>query len=184
MTISPHLAALAVPIDSVQPHPRNYRDHDLGALMASVEEFGQMRPVLVQKSTGFVIAGNGTYKAMRQAGAAQIAAVFADVDDITAERYLVADNRTQQLGSEDEDALADLLTDLASAGALEATGYDGDDLDDLLERLHFAPPEPNAWSVEVVCDSQDRAEDLARRLMAEGYSVKPRATKPRRPRKP
>lgn len=49
-----------VPVTSVTPHPRNVRHGDVGAITQSLAEFGQYRPIVVQRSTGHVLAGNRT----------------------------------------------------------------------------------------------------------------------------
>src|SRR3989442_2624593 len=55
--IAPQLRALAVPIDSVSLHPRNPRRGDVAAVRASLERFGQRKPIVVQASTRYVVAG-------------------------------------------------------------------------------------------------------------------------------
>lgn len=56
------LLKLSKPIDSVQPHPRNVRQGDVGAIATSLEINGQYRPIVVHKSTNNILAGNHTYK--------------------------------------------------------------------------------------------------------------------------
>ena len=125
-----------VPIDSLAPHPDNPREGDLGAIIASVEAHGFYGQVIVQKSTGRIVAGNHRWMAAKHAGLSEIPVTYIDVDDETARRILVADNRTSDLGSYDESQLVALLKDLAATGAgLAGTGYDGGDLDDLIHKL-------------------------------------------------
>ena len=57
---------------------------------------------------------------------------WVDVDDATARRILLADNRTNDLATYDDAVLAELLTALAEDDDLLGTGWDGDDLDALL----------------------------------------------------
>lgn len=131
--IAQQLRKLKVPIESVQPHPRNARQGDVGAIVASLEAFGQQKPVVVQKSTGYVVAGNHLLRAALELGWTELAANVVELDDETAVRFMLADNRTQELGSYDDGVLAELLEELAQSDAgLSATGYDGDDLDELL----------------------------------------------------
>src|SRR5690606_26504386 len=61
--------------------------------------------------------------------------------DAEVEAYLVADNRLTELGGWNEPELAALLQDLANEdeNLLQATGYDGDDLQQLLNDL--MPPD-------------------------------------------
>jgi hypothetical protein len=51
-SIAPELAAFVVPIDSLTTHPRNPRHGNLEAITESLRRFGQMRAVVVQRSTG------------------------------------------------------------------------------------------------------------------------------------
>lgn len=132
-----------VPIDSVQPHPKNYREHDVGAISEGLLEYGQTKPIIVQRlpdpdegdpdwGLGYIIAGSGTWKAAKALGWAEIGVRFMEWDDRTAERYLVFDNRSHDLGRNEDDALAALLSELAQDDLLDATGFDADDVDDLL----------------------------------------------------
>ncbi len=130
--IAPQLLSLAVPIDSVELHPRNPRQGDVGAISESLKRFGQTKPIVVQHSTGFVVAGNHLLRAARALGWTKIAANGMDLNDDEAIAYLLADNRTSDLGSYDDDLLAAILAEVAAADNLAATGYDGDDVDALI----------------------------------------------------
>lgn len=61
--------------------------------------------------------------------------MWVDVDDDRALRILLADNRTNDLASYDDTVLASLLSDLANTSDLTGTGYDGDDLDQLIGKM-------------------------------------------------
>ena len=130
------LAHLAIPIDSIQPHPRNVRQGDVGAISESLKLHGQYRPIVVQKSTGHILAGNHTYKAARALKWKQIAATYVDVTDDQAVRILLMDNRANDLASYDDPALADILKQLMETEQrLEGTGFDPDDLEQLLRDI-------------------------------------------------
>jgi DNA modification methylase len=130
------LAHLAIAIDSIQPHPRNVRQGDVGAISESLKLHGQYRPIVVQKSTGHILAGNHTYKAARALKWKQIAATYVDVTDDQAVRILLMDNRANDLASYDDPALADILKQLMETEQrLEGTGFDPDDLEQLLRDI-------------------------------------------------
>ena len=122
------LQALAVPIESVTLHPNNPRVGDVEAVAASLKRFGQLRPVVVQASTSYVVAGNHLLRAARSLGWTKLAVVIVDIDDATATAYMLADNRTSDLGGYDERLLAAILAEAAAADNLAATGYDADDV--------------------------------------------------------
>jgi hypothetical protein len=58
---------------------------------------------------------------------------------------MLADNRVRDKASYDDTALVELLTELAEGVGLEGTGFDGDDLDELLREtaMFFEPSPPN-----------------------------------------
>lgn len=126
-----------IPIESVQPHPQNPNQGDVGAIFESIEENGFFGRILVQASTGYIIFGNHRWRAMHAAGATEIPAEIVDVDDERALKILLADNRTRDLASYDEGLLAEILQELAGSSerGLKGTGYDDDALADLLHDL-------------------------------------------------
>jgi DNA modification methylase len=143
------LKSADVALDAIALHPENVRQGDVGAISESLAKHGQYRPIVVQQSTGFILAGNHTYKAAAALGWKKISAVYVDVDDEQARRIMLIDNRLSDLASYDEDALVALLSELAkTAEGLDGTGYDGDDLDDLIAALDDTPPvKPDADAV-------------------------------------
>jgi hypothetical protein len=136
--ITKELVKLAKPIDSVQPHPRNVRQGDVGAIATSLEINGQYRPIVVHKSTNNILAGNHTYKAAVSLGWTEIAITYVDCTDDEALKILLADNKANDLASYDDSALADLLQDLVGGAGLDGTLYELSDLDDLIALLE--PP--------------------------------------------
>jgi hypothetical protein len=155
--IDPALEHLAVPIGDLVPHPENQRLSDVEAIAASLERFGQVRPIVVQASSGYVVAGNHLLATARELGAERVAAVRVDLDDEDALAYLLADNRIADLGGYDQRGLAGLLERMMRAGQLQGTGYSPDDVDDLRAAIDavdeveggqdgdwFEPPEDTA----------------------------------------
>jgi ParB-like chromosome segregation protein Spo0J len=123
-------------IDTLVPHPQNVRQGDVGAIVESLRVHGQYRPIVVQAGTKHILAGNHTWKAAKALDWKEIEAVEVDVDDEQALRILLIDNRANDLATYNDSALAELLKQLADSEAeLKGTGFDGDDLDDLLFRL-------------------------------------------------
>lgn len=122
-------------IKDLRPHPKNPRQGDVGAIHESIEANGFYGAIVAQKGTGYILAGNHRYKAAVQSGAKQVPVIWLDVDEATATRVLLADNRTNDRASYDNAALAEILAELAAGPGLEGTGYDGDDLDALIADL-------------------------------------------------
>jgi hypothetical protein len=128
-----------VPTSRLKHHPRNPRRGDVDRIAESMDVNGVFGALVVQRSTCHVLAGNHRLKAARKLGIETLPVTWVDVDDATAHRILLADNRTSDLGSYDDTQLAELLQALDNDGGLLGTGYDGDDLAELLAGLE--PPE-------------------------------------------
>lgn len=128
-----------VSVEDVEPHPQNPRQGDVGAIYESIKANGFYGALVVQQSTGYILAGNHRYLAARELGMTELPAHILDVDDATALRILLVDNRTNDLASYDDSALVDLLQSLHPN--LEGTGYDGSDLDQLIADLEGDAPE-------------------------------------------
>ena len=125
---------LIVDIDSVQAHEKNVRQGDIGAISESLKAHGQYRPIVVDRRTNKILAGNHTWKAAKALGWKQISVGFVETkDDNEALRILLADNKANDLATYDEAELIDLLKQIADTSeGLLGTLFDGDDLDDLV----------------------------------------------------
>ena len=117
-----------VPVDAVRPHPRNARKGRPSLIRESMDANGVYKPLIVQQSTGYILAGNHAYQAHKARGATEVPVIYRDVTDDAATRILLADNRTADTGTYDVDALLGLLVDVDD---LTGTGYDPADLDAL-----------------------------------------------------
>jgi len=161
-----------ISITELSLDPRNARKHsqrNLDAIAASLEKFGQRKPIVVHR--GVILAGNGTLEAAKSLGWTEIdvAEVPDDWDNETAKAYALADNRTAELAEWDESELAKQLLELVDAKwdiaelgfempqVVETTPIDEDDVPE-------APAEPrtklgDVWQLgkhRLVCgDSTD-----------------------------
>lgn len=127
-------------VATLKKHPKNYRRGNVQAISESISQNKFYGAVYRQKSTGFIIAGNHRFEAAIARGLKQLPVITIDVDDATAERILLADNRTSDLASNDDRALMALLDDVAKRDAtLAGTGF----MDADLVKMHAkaAPPE-------------------------------------------
>lgn len=130
----------AIPVSGIREHPDNPNQGDVGAISESMDEHGFFGAVGVQRSTGYILWGNHRYRTAEMKGATTVPGFWLDVDDDEAGRILLVDNRASRLATFDERKLVELLTAHArTARGLSGTGYDGDDLDDLIQQLQ--PPD-------------------------------------------
>jgi hypothetical protein len=138
---------------------KNPRKGDIPAIAASLRRHTQYKPITVNLGThtgrpNEVLAGNHTLLAFRQNGEDypddrqwhKINVFWIDVDNDTAERIVVADNQTGQLGGFDEEQLARLVEGFE--GDVEGLGFSEADVADLAALLeendnNLPPDSPN-----------------------------------------
>jgi DNA modification methylase len=137
------LASLAVDIDSLVTLEGNPRKGDVDAVAASLDRFGQRKPIVVRASDRQIIAGNHTWQAARQLGWTQIAAVLVDDDTATSQAFALADNRTAELGSYDDGLLLELIKSVGEAdpSMLLDTGWSEDAVRELVDRIDPGLPD-------------------------------------------
>ena len=139
-----------IDIDTIEPDPRNPKEHHIGSVMASIDRFGYVAPMIIDERTRRLVAGHGrleSLKARRAAGEtppegistddtgrwlAPIIRGWASRSDQDAAGYLIADNRYTELGGWDHQALADLLDEIGDPDLIEITGWKSADLEELL----------------------------------------------------
>ena len=168
-----------VDIDSVEAHPKNVRQGDIGAISESLKAHGQYRPIVVDRRTNRILAGNHTWKAAKALGWQQINAGFIETkDDDEALRILLADNKANDLATYNEPELIELLKQLADTDeGLLGTLFDGQELDDLIsddqqdqtgDQLLFA----EKYEVVIECKDENQQSELLERLYNEGLTVR------------
>jgi len=122
--------AQTVTLSSIKPHPANARRGDIDLIAQSLAHHGQYKPIVVNRETKQILAGNHTYKAAKKLGWKSIAVVWVDADEPTSRRIMLADNRTSDLAHYDEPVLRALLEELPN---LDGTGFTPDDLANLTD---------------------------------------------------
>lgn len=128
------LKDLLVPIDAICPHPENYNMGDEDAVEESVMVSGMYRPVIVQKSTGYVCAGNTTYRTVQAMGSEVVPAVFLDIDNETAYRIMVGDNEIARRAIRNRTDLLTVAEKLADTDrAYLGTGLNAKDIERMRE---------------------------------------------------
>jgi DNA modification methylase len=133
-----NLAIRRVPLTSLHADPANARSHgerNLDAIRASLSRFGQAEPLVVQRSTGRVVGGNGRLVAMKAMGWTDADIVELDLDDLQATALGIALNRTSELAEWDLPALSKLLESLQADGALDGVGFDEKEIDRILDEV-------------------------------------------------
>ena len=112
-------------IDDIAPHPENPNNGDPDAIEESIGINGMYRPVIVQRSTGYILAGNTTYAACMAMRSQTIPVIDIEVDDEGARRILIGDNQIARLARMDHGRLIQMLQELRqSEMRLLGTGFD------------------------------------------------------------
>lgn len=108
--IHPDLKDMIVDISLLDHLPGNPRKGDVEAIARSLEEFGQIKPVVIRPSGDgrfTILAGNHTTDAAKSLGWDAIAAVQAnDMDDKTAVAFALVDNQVADLAEYDDAMLS------------------------------------------------------------------------------
>ena len=169
-------------LDALTCDPANVRKHDqrnLDAIKGSLQRFGQQHPIIVD-GDGIIRAGNGRYMAMRALGWTECDIVRTALKGAEATAFAIADNRTAELASWDDESLAQQLAALQieDEELALATGYDEKEIAalalDSVEVEEDEIPEPPAdpitkpgdlWLLgdhRLLCGDSTKADDVAR----------------------
>ena len=132
---------------------RNVKDHDIGAIHESMNRFGFTSPLLLNESSGKLVAGHGRIEALKQKKQfSEEPPINIKVDDDgewlvpvirgvsfkteeEAQAYLLADNRLVELGGWNTSELIEELEKLAEESSLQGTGFDDSDIQAMYEDL-------------------------------------------------
>ena len=171
-----------VKLDRIIADERNPRVHDeanLQAIRDSLERYGQVEPLVVQKGSMRLIGGHGRLQAMQGLGWSTASVNVVDLNDAEADALNIALNRTAELAYWDEDRLRTMIDGLRDGDQLVApTGFNVDDLaslfpkegDDDTPSSGSTGPALGAvrYSVQVFVDGETAQAELIERLEKEG----------------
>ena len=117
-----------VPLSSLKPHPRNYRNHppdQLAHIIRSIEEHGIYRNVVVARDST-ILAGHGVVKALTQMGRDEVPILRLPIDPESPQalKVLAGDNEIGHLAEVDDRMFTEILKEIKDLGELLGTGYD------------------------------------------------------------
>jgi DNA modification methylase len=139
-------------IADLKPDPKNARKHgekNLAAIKASLEQFGQQRPIVCTPE-GVVVAGNGTMAAAQALGWTSLQVVYTDLKGKKLKAFALADNRTAELAEWDDTVLNETLK------MLKDDGFD-------IGSIGFDFTMDDTPAVEGQCDEDDVPEQVETR---------------------
>lgn len=114
------LVELAALETEIREHPQNPKIGATALIDESIDENGWYGAITVQRSTSFILAGNHRFRQAVARGATHIPVLWKDVDDDTALKILLIDNKGADAGTYDEGKLEEALSALPT---LRGTGY-------------------------------------------------------------
>jgi len=168
-------AVRMVPLADLQLDPDNERVHserNLSALAASLDRFGQQKPVIAGADL-LVRAGNGMVQAARSLGWEELAVYITGLEGSEAAAYRVADNRTSDLSFWDMEKLTDQLQQFQEEGdgLLEAVGWSDGELLGLLENFGSPGSALDGLAPQPSEQTEEEARTLADRFVVPPISV-------------
>ena len=114
-------------------NPRIMPEEMLKKLKKSIEKFGYVEPLVVNKKNNHVIGGNQRLKVLRELGVDEVEVVLVDLDDRNEKALNLALNRIT--GDWDYGILSELLKDLEPV-QLELTGFDEREIEAIIGGFH------------------------------------------------
>jgi len=130
------MEVVTVDVEEIRQHPSNANNGDIDAIEESIMVNGFYAPLFVQRSTGYIIAGNSRYAAALGVGLLQLPVIYFDVTDTQALRMMLVDNESARKGFNDESQLAAVLAQLAESEiGLRGSGFEEEDLRKLTRDL-------------------------------------------------
>ncbi len=119
-----------VPVDALKLWPGNPRRGNRTAIRESIRVNGIYKPLLVWSATGEVLAGNNTLIAARELGHTHVDVIYKDVDEATARRINLVDNKASDGSGYDDELLREALL---AMDELTGTGWSAEELDALMQ---------------------------------------------------
>lgn len=148
-------------IHSILPYARNPRNNQtaVAKVAASIQAFGFKQPIVVDKNNTIVV-GHTRWLAAQQLGMTQVPVLVAsDLSETQVQAYRLADNRTAQEASWDDELLALELQDLAACDFDQGClGFEASEIaafaalgDAVVEGLSDADDCPESEAVTAIC---------------------------------
>lgn len=123
--------------NELKPYGKNARTHSeaqIKQIIASIEEYGFTNPILIDEND-IIIAGHGRVIASKKMGLEEVPTItLRGLTDTQKRAYVIADNKMALNAGWDEKMLLEELKDILDDGFdLKLTGFDGDELEQLLK---------------------------------------------------
>lgn len=129
-----------IPVSMLHPNPKNPNNHpdsQIELLANIIESTGWRQPITVSNQSNYVVKGHGRLLAAQLKGWSNVPVDYQDYDNMDEEYAdLIADNRLAELSSVDEELLSEIINEFDNPDMLALTGYDEEDIDNILNELN------------------------------------------------
>lgn len=169
------------PLERLAPYARNPRTHSpeqIEKIARSIDTFGFTNPILVDENDG-ILAGHGRLAAARKLRLAQVPVIpLTDLSEDQKRLYIIADNRIALDAGWDPELLAGELAELKADDLdLSLTGFEEDEIEDLLAGVDGEAPDPSRPAetkigVFVTCSSARQQKKVIALLTKQGYDCR------------
>ena len=165
------LKMVMAPIDSIVAYPNNAKVHpdiQVGRIMASIEQFGFVSPILIDQK-GVVVAGHGRLLAATKLGIEKVPVIrLGHLSEEQAKALRIADNSIAESGTSwDVDLLEAELSSLRAVKFdLEPLGLDSIELPDIEEEVILPPKRTRTKTTLFVSVNNDLAEKARKAIVA------------------
>lgn len=142
MALSKIKAAPYNPRKDLKPDDPEYK-----MISDSIEQHGFLQPLVWNKKTGNLVGGHQRLKVLMAKGIKEVEVVVVDVD-LKQERAMNI-SLNKAVGDWDAERLLELLSQAKEEEWLDMTGFDDDDLIDLLEKAKIKIPEEKEFDENI-----------------------------------
>lgn len=156
----------SVDISTLEPHPDNPRQGMVPEIIEAMRKNGWYGTIVAQVSTRRILVGNHRWKAAKALGLSKVPVHWVDVDNHTARRIMLADNRLSDIAGYDDVKLSENLQlllmeeDAPIEKVLEGTGYTPDEYQQL--KMALEGGEAREWGSEGTADeAKQRYEETS-----------------------
>lgn len=161
-----------LPVSSLKEYENNARKHgeeDIGAIVASIKEFGFADPIGIWQNT--IVEGHGRLMAAKQLGMETVPCIRLDhLTDEQRRAYALAHNRTAELSGWDFLVRDEELANIAEID-MTAFGFEKYDsnIDSFFDTGVETKEKDPVFGVKVLCD-EEQVDELFNMLKDNGYN--------------
>lgn len=173
-------------LDLIKPYEKNPRNNENAVeyVANSIQEFGFKNPIIIDKNN-VIIAGHTRYLASKKLQLDNVPCVIADdLTDIQIKAFRIADNKTSEYASWDNELLTMELSELKDLDFnLELTAFQEWELEELFDlnidnentkktKKDLSDTIKENFELIIACDDESELESLYEELSERGYECR------------